>query len=177
MRFLYIFILILLLISCATTKSSSGFFLDGIYKNSELKYVIGLFPEEWKAIEVETVNLAFYNKNSHAVIYVNGKCKKSSDVSLEVLRMHLLIGFRDKKIELSEKINIEGREGLHSIITAKMDGVLRKIEGYVFKKDGCLYDLILISPESSFELNSIFFNERVKEFKILKGSNINIVIE
>ncbi|MBN2694746.1 hypothetical protein JXR93_08790 [bacterium] len=176
MRFFYIIILILL-VSCSTTKGRTGFFLDGIYKNFELKYVIGEFPKEWRSIDVESVNLAFYNKSNHSVIYVNGKCKKSSDAPLEVLRMHLLIGFKDKKIELSEKINIEGREGLHSIVTAKMDGVSRKIEGYIFKKDGCLYDLILISPEISFKDNSSFFNERVKEFKILKGSNINIVIE
>jgi len=180
MKILLFFIISIFLgLSCTGRKTSKGgIFIDGIYKNRELKYQIGKLPDYWKRLDVDNyLNLAFYNIKNNAVIYVNGKCRGSSDLPLTIIRTHLLIGFRNKKIIKSQKIKIENREGLHSIIIATLDGVKRKIDYYIFKKNGCLYDLVLISTVEDFYENQKEFKYLVDNFKIIKGSNIRVFVK
>ena len=167
-----------LFFSCTANKTSKGgIFIDGIYKNRELKYKIGKLSDNWKKLDVNYLNLVFYNTKNNAVIYVNGKCKGSSDAPLTILRTHLLIGFKHKKILKSEKLKIENREALHSIILAELDGVKRKIDYYIFKKNGCLYDFVLISTIDDFYENQKEFENMIKKFKIIKGSNIKVFVK
>ncbi len=177
MKFIYLFIL-LFFISCASAnKVKSGIYIDGTYKNSEVKYHVGELEEKWKLLDIERVNLGFYNIENNAIIYVNSKCKKSSDAPLYVLRTHLLIGFKGKKFQESKKIIYQKREALDSTLIASLDGVKRKIRYLVFKKDGCLYDLVLISPIKYFKENNVDFSKIIKNFKIIKGSNIKVFLE
>ncbi len=135
MKFVYFFI-ILFFISCSSAnKVKSGIYIDGIYKNSEVKYYTGELEEKWKLLDIESVDLGFYNTENNAIIYVNSKCKNSSDAPLYVLRTHLLIGFKEKKFQESKKIIYQKREALDSTLVASLDGVKRKIRYLVFKKD------------------------------------------
>jgi len=175
--FLFI-IIILFIFSCTSNKTSrGGIYIDGVYKNSELKYNIGELPKEWKQLDVDYLNLVFYNTDNNAVIYVNGKCHGSSDIPLTILRTHLLLGFKNKKIVKSEKIKIENRDALHSLVLASLDGVKRKIDYYIFKKNGCLYDFVLISTIEDFYENQNEFNNVIKNFKIIKGSNVKVFVK
>ncbi len=174
MRCIFILVITLLFTACHGKRRSKGFFLDGIYKNEELKFFVGEIKKPWRRLSVETVNLAYYHPKNYGVIYLTGKCKGSSDAPLMVLRTHLLIGFKSKNYEQSKKIMLHGRKAIHSILTAKLDGVSRKIDYYIFKRNGCLFDLVLISPEKSFIENQHFFKQLVTHFKILKGSGIYI---
>ena len=174
----FLFFLSFIIVSCTgSQKTATGIYLDGIYKDKQLKYYIGKLDKNWKLLSVKSVNLAFYNNINNGIIYITGKCKKSSDAPLFVLRTHLLIGFKDKKFLKSEKLIIEGREALNSIVIAKLDGVKRKINYFVLKKDGCLYDLVLISPIEYFNSNNREFLELIKNFKIIKGSNIKVFLD
>ncbi len=175
----FLFLIISLLIfSCTSGKTTKGgIYINGVYKNSELKYTIGTLSDDWKQLDVSYLNLVFYNTKNNAVIYVNGKCKGSSDVPLTILRTHLLIGFKNKKIIKSERLKIENRLALHSVILASLDGVKRKIDYYIFKKNGCLYDFVLISTIEDFYENQKDFNHVIKKFKIIKGSNIRVFVK
>jgi len=179
MKSFFIFLLIIILITACTPSKSSkgGIFINGIYKNSELKYKIGELPSKWEQLELDYLDLVFYNQNNNGIIYVNGKCSGSSDSPLTILRTHLLIGFKDKKIVKSENLEIENRKALHSIVLASLDGVKRKIDYYIFKKNGCLYDFVLISTIKSFDENQKEFQKILKNFKIIKGSNIKVFVK
>jgi hypothetical protein len=178
MKFVLLVIISLFLFSCTPNKSSrSGIYINGIYKNVELKYKIGKLPKNWKQLDVDYLNLVFYNKKNNAIIYVNGKCKNSSDAPLTILRTHLLMGFKGKKIIKSEPLKIENREGLHTILITSLDGVKRKVDYYIFKKNGCLYDFVLISKIDDFYENQKRFNKVIKNFKIIKGSNLKDFVE
>ena len=179
MKSFFVFLVIIIsVLSCTSNKSSKGgIFIDGIYKNSQVKYYTGEFSNKWKELDVDYLDLVFYNTKNNAVIYINGKCKGSSDAPLTILRTHLLIGFKGKKIIKSEDLSIEDRKALHSIILASLDGVKRKIDYYIFKKNGCLYDLVLISPINTFDKNQKEFNKIVKNFKVIKGSNIKVFVK
>lgn len=171
-KLILLFLVIFFFTGCYGRKPNRGFLLDGIYKNNELKFFAGSFPKPWKRLAVDGVNLAYYNTKNHAVMYVTGKCKGSSDASLMVLRTHLLIGFKSKAYEASKKIKLHNRTAIHSILSAELDGVTRKVDYYIFKKNGCLFDLVLISSKKVFKQNQIFFKEVVDRFKIIKGDGI-----
>jgi len=178
MRVFVLLLIILFLFNCSAEKTTKGFYLDGIYKNKEVKYSMGELPDEWVRLDVESLNMAFYNKKNNGIIYTNGKCNKSSDNSLKVLQTHLLIGFKNKKFETEELIKYQKRDCLRSVLTAELDGIERKINYYVFKKDGCLFDIVLISPPEFFEENNKIFSELIiNKFKILKGSNIKVFVK
>ena len=179
MKSFFILLLITILTTACTPSKSSkgGIFINGIYKNSQLKYKIGKLSSKWKQLEVDYLNLTFYNKENNAVIYVNGKCRASSDLPLTILRTHLLIGFKNKKILKSENLEIENRKALHSIVLASLDGVKRKVDYYILKKNGCLYDFVLISTIKSFDENQKEFQKILKKFKIIKGSNIKVFVK
>lgn len=178
MKSFLIIIISIFIFSCTPAKTTKGgIYINGVYKNRELKYDIGKLPKVWKQLDVNYLNLVFYNTKNNAVIYVNGKCSGSSDAPLTILRTHLLLGFKHKKIIKSEKLKIENREGLHSIVLASLDGVKRKIDYYIFKKNGCLYDFVLISTIGTFYENQKKFNNVVNKFKIIKGSNIKVFVK
>ena len=47
---------------------------------------------------------------------------------------------------LFRSISLDGREALHTELTAKLDGVPMNFVVFVLKKNGCVYDFALISP-------------------------------
>ena len=59
--------------------------------------------------------------------------------------------FTDRQEATSEVVPLDGREALHTILMAKLDGVPKKFDVWVLKKDGCVYDLYLIAPPDRFD--------------------------
>ena len=37
---------------------------------------------------------------------------------------------------------MDGREAMHTVMSAKLDGVPKMFDAYVLKKDGCVYDFV-----------------------------------
>src|SRR5262249_3575143 len=97
-------------------------------------------------------DLAWHSSTHGAVIQVNSSCDRALDIPLTALTNHLLIGFTDRAIEEQKIVTIDEREALQTLITAKLDGVPKRMQMLVMKKDGCVYDFALIaSPGSSFD--------------------------
>jgi hypothetical protein len=40
---------------------------------------------------------------------------------------------------------------MHTVVVAKLDGVPKKFDVWVLKKDGCVYDLYYIAPPDRYE--------------------------
>ena len=84
-----------------------------------------------------------------AIIQVNATCDPDMDVSLSGLRNHLLIGLTEREVQSEETISLDGREALRTHVVAKLDGVPREMMLTVLKKDGCVYDFMLIGANDS----------------------------
>ena len=60
------------------------------------------------------------------------------------------MGTTERDIESQSTIPFDGREALHTVLRAKLDGVPMHYDVFVMKKDGCVYDLVYVAPPCQF---------------------------
>lgn len=132
----------LVLVGCGAAQ-----FDGAVYQDDEVRFSVGRPGTGWKRAYVDDQNdLAWIHEVQGAVIQVNGSCDPSLDIPLDSLTRHLVIGFTEREIATRETVPLDGREALRTVLSAKLDGVLRDIELLVVKKDGCVYDFSLVTP-------------------------------
>jgi len=85
-------------------------------------------------------------------VLVNGRCgQDGDDVPLLALTQHLFMSFTEREIVEQTVVPMDGREAMHTVMRAKLDGVPKVFNAYVLKKDGCVYDLVGIWAAGKFE--------------------------
>lgn len=121
---------------------------DGrVFKNADLSFRLADVPAGWRRIEADDALLAFRDDADLATVILNGRCgKDGDDVPLSALTHHLFLSFTDRVIETQQKVSLDGREALHTELTAKLDGVDMHFLVFVLKKNGCVYDFAQIAP-------------------------------
>ena len=62
---------------------------------------------------------------------------------------------------------MDGREAMHSTVVAKLDGVPKKFDVWVLKKDGCVYDLAYISAPQHYDAGAPAFARFVQGFRTM----------
>ena len=136
-----------------------------IFEKGNLSYhVAKLDFEHWNQLKVSGNDLAFMSREGGFLLALNSTCKEHGDAPLEALTQHLLIGFTQREKLESQRIAVDGREGLVSRYVAKMDGVARELDLFVFKKDGCIFDISYIAPQGRGERWRGEFERMVEEF-------------
>ena len=148
----------------------SGPALKGdVYKDDGLAFRLGEIPSTWKRLEVKNVRLAFRDDPAESTVLVNARCgKDSDDVPLLSLTQHLFIMFTEKETIEQKVVPMDGREAMHTVLRAKLDGVPKMFDAYVLKKDGCVYDFVVISSPSRFDANRQVFESFVAGFHTLR---------
>lgn len=132
---------------CASTGLS-----DQVYRGDGFAFRIGQVPSSWQAIRVSDAALAWRDEAAGGTVVVNARCDRDGeDVPLAALTQHLFLKFTDRTIQKEETVPLDGREALHTQITAKLDGVPKAFSVWVVKKDGCVYDLVYIADPGRFE--------------------------
>jgi hypothetical protein len=120
------------------------------YSGDSVRFHLGPVAPGWHRIEAENALLAFGDSARDLVVSVNGRCgKDSDDVPLSALTQHLFLYFTERRIVRQDADLLDGREALRTEMSAKLDGVARRFVVYVLKKDGCVYDFILIAAPSA----------------------------
>lgn len=131
---------------------ASGPRFDGqTYRGHGLLFRTGPVAEGWSALDASHGLLAFRDEAARATILVNGRCGlDGDDVPLTALTAHLFLRFTERKIDEETLVPFDGREALRTVMTAKLDGVPMSFEAVVLKKDGCVYDFVLIASPETF---------------------------
>lgn len=132
-------------------------------------YRVGMLSGDWKHIKGVNGDAAFINSSTSAVILANASCEDFRDAPLEYLTKHLLIGYTEREILSREKVMMDNREALITILTAKLDGVKVKMALCVVKKNYCIYDLSYAAPPGMFDAALEDFDRYVKGFEVLSG--------
>jgi len=140
-------------------------FQDGVFAKPGVRYALTPPSEGWKPVAVEGNDLAWFSTSSDHSLAVDSTCSQGEDAPLEVLTNHLLMGFTERQRLSQEKEPLDGRESLHSLYTAKMDGVPVELELVVLKKDGCVYDFVYVSPPGRAAEKHAAFDALVRGFK------------
>jgi hypothetical protein len=140
----------LVALALALAACSSAGFDGNVYRDAGLRFRVGPIPPGWHRIEAEGARLAFRDEATSATTMVNARCgADADDAPLKALTGHLFLLFTDREIASQETLMLDGREALHTVATAKLDGVSRAFDVYVLKKDGCVYDFVQIAPPES----------------------------
>ena len=72
--------------------------------------------------------------------------------------------FTERDLLSQEVVPFDGREAMHSVMLAKLDGVPKKFDVWVLKKDGCVYDMYLIAEPARFDAGVGEFRKFVSGF-------------
>ena len=158
--------LALALLALSLACGSAPSFRRGVYRDEELTFRVGSLPPPWRRVQVAGSDLAFHNDEVSGVVAVNAECNREKDPPLRQLLMQLVIGFTAREHVVEELIPLDGREALHGIVRARIDGVPMMLDLYVLKKDECLYDFSYAAPPSTFERGRAEYEAFVQGFHV-----------
>ncbi len=133
------------LASCSATT------FDGrVFDAGDLSFRIGSVPPGFHRVDSDGALLAYRDDALPATLAISGRCgKDGDDVPLDALTHHLFLEFTDRQLETEETVTLDGREALHTELSAKLDGVAKHFSVFVFKKNGCVYDFVEITPPAA----------------------------
>jgi hypothetical protein len=136
-----------------------------VYRARDVAFAIPKVATEWQRLEHRQAALAFRDPEAQATILVNGRCGLGSDdVPLAALTQHLFLDFTRRTVESQETVPFDGREAMHTSLSAELDGVPMRYDAWVMKKDGCVYDLLFFASPDSFDRGYPRFEALVRGF-------------
>lgn len=137
----------LLLCACAHADQLH----DGVLEKGNVRVHLGPVPAEWRPIHVDGADLAYRDDAREGSTMFDVRCgDRDDDAPLSVLTEHLIMGTTEREYDSQETIPFDGREAMHTLMRAKLDGVPMQYDIYVMKKNGCVYDLVYIAPPERF---------------------------
>ena len=103
-----------------------------MYRGDGLSFRIGEVPPSWARLDVKNARLAFRDESAESTVLVNARCgKDSDDVPLQALTQHLFMMFTERETLEQKVVPMDGREAMHTVLRAKLDGVPKMFDAYV----------------------------------------------
>lgn len=134
-------------------------------ENREVEYRFGPVPQSWERVRIDSNDAAWHDSESRGLAHVDSSCGRDQDTPLPSLVQQLLIGFTERTFELEETVPFDGREARHVRVLARLDGVPMRMELYVLKKNGCVFDLGFVAPPDSFARGAAGFDSFARGFR------------
>ncbi len=155
--------------AAGATSGCATFGLDGnTYHGDGYSFRLPAAPSTWELIDVSDAALAYRDVESAGTILVNGRCDKDGDdVPLSSLTQHLFMRFTERDVTREETVPFDGREALHTVMTAKLDGVPKTFSAWVLKKDGCVFDLVYVADPGRFSAGASRFDGYATQLRVL----------
>jgi len=161
---------LVLVLCCALVQAacSGKQYSNGVFEDKKNAYRVEDPGKGWQRIESEDTDLAFFNDGLNAVIMVNSTCDDYKDAPASALTGHLYIGIEERKVLEQQKIKLDGREAIYTLVEGKLDGVPVKVATYVLVKNYCIYDLAYSAPPAAFERGLPYLKKVAEKFKVLR---------
>ncbi len=138
--------------------------------NHEATFSFGLPPREWRPATQKGAQVLWVHESVPALIHLQSQCEMHGDSSLEAFTDHLRIDFRAWEVVSQQMETIAGRDAVHSVVMAEIDGgAATQLELVVLKKNGRLFDMQYIAPPSYFERGRPAFHQVVAGFQFPVG--------
>lgn len=151
--------------ACAPT----GRLTNQVYTRGRITYRIGALPAAWQPVQVKGAEVAFHHR-SGGTIAASAQCPSGEDIPLDVLTNHLLFGFASQVVLDRTLLTLDGRAALRTHLRSELDGVPVEFDLIVMKKDGCTYDLQLLSSPDRFASVQRDFDGFVRGFTTTPSS-------
>lgn len=157
--------LLVAILSAGLGACSAERFDGRTYKHGRTSFRSGPIPSSWSRIDLDGPLVAFRDDH-RGTVEVFARCgQDGDDVPLGALTQHLLIGFTEREIDKQELTPLDGREAMHTVASAKLDGVKVSLDIWVMKKDGCVWDLVFVASPSTFSAGVPAFSSFVSAFR------------
>jgi hypothetical protein len=145
---------------------------NGIY-HSEKGYRLTLPGADWSVATDSKADLELRHQDGLAAMLVNAECDEhATSRSADLLLGQLLIGLQDRATIEQNEVSVNGQQALHRVLDARAsaDGAPTRIEAYVLKDQGCVYDFAYAAPPASFEAWRPDFHRFVQSFTKAPGN-------
>lgn len=159
-----------LLVAGALSPACGAAFDGTTYHRDGVTFRVPAPPASWQRIDADGASLAFRDTSASATVMVSGRCGRGEDdVPLPALTQHLFLQFTDREQLAQEVVPFDGREAMHTVTSAKLDGVAKKFDVWVMKKDGCVYDMIFLADPARFDAGVGEFRKFVGGFSTARS--------
>jgi hypothetical protein len=137
----------------------------------EATYRFGDPGPGWQPVRnIEDVQVAWTKRDIGGAIEIHAQCDQQGDSALHEYTDHLRIDWTGWEVESQEEARLVDRAALHTVVTADLDGIVRRNEFWVVKKNGCLFDLRYSASPHQFEQGRPAFARVVEGFRFpLRG--------
>jgi hypothetical protein len=122
-------------------------------------------PTDWVKADAEGESDEAYRLPSGSIATVTSSCGRNSRQSPEILTKQLLIGARQIQVSKREKLFINEKGALRSLVNAKLDGVPFNLDIIVVASSPCAFDFSLVSPKPIPDVEREQFVEYAKSLK------------
>lgn len=122
---------------------------------------------DWVLARESDADLELRHRSVAAGMLVHAACEAgAARRSLRVLARHLLLGIVGRTMVEQGEVALDGRGALHGVLEGRLaaDGEPVRIETYVLKDDRCVYDLLYVAPQGSFDAWRADFQRLVDTF-------------
>lgn len=132
----------------------------------EATYAFGLPGGGWQPIaDRGDLQVAWLEPDLGAVIELHAQCADQGDSSLEQYTDHLRMDWTKWTVVSQVELKLERRAALRTVVDAELDGVPRRNDFVVVKKDGCLFDLRYSAPPDGYAKGHAAFDRVVGGFR------------
>jgi hypothetical protein len=139
---------------------------NGVY-HSDKGYRLTLPGPDWSVAADSKADLELRHQDGLAAMLANAECDdRAKSRSAGLLLGQLLIGLHDRATIEQNEVSLNGRQALHRVLDGRVaaDGAPTRIEAYVLKEQGCVYDFAYAAPPASFEAWRADFRRFVESF-------------
>jgi hypothetical protein len=139
---------------------------NGVYR-SDKGYRVTVPGAEWSVAAESQADLELRHQDGLAAMLANAECDDHArSRSSSLLLGQLLIGVHDRETIEQNEVSVNGRTALHRVLDGRVtaDGAPTRIEAYVLKDGGCVYDFAYAAPPASFEAWRADFRRFVESF-------------
>ena len=139
---------------------------NGVY-HSDKGYRLTLPGSDWSVAADSKADLELRHQDGLAAMLANAECDdRTKSRSAGLLLGQLLIGLHDRATIEQNEVSVNGQQALHRVLDGRVaaDGAPTRIEAYVLKDQGCVYDFAYAAPPASFEAWRADFRRFVESF-------------
>jgi hypothetical protein len=139
---------------------------NGVY-HSDKGYRLTVPGPDWSVATDSKADLELRHQDGLAAMLANAECDdRAKSRSAGLLLGQLLIGLHDRATIEQNEVSVNGQQALHRVLDGRVapDGAPTRIEAYVLKDQGCVYDFAYAAPPASFEAWRADFRRFVESF-------------
>lgn len=128
-------------------------------------YRVSLPPGAWQVSTDGRADLELGRAGSKAGILAHATCEgKVPARALPVLARHLTFGLEARTLLEYGEVTVAGQVGVRLRLEGRLDGTPVKVEAFVLKGEGCVYDLVYAAALAEFAAGHSEFLRFVESF-------------